>query len=113
MERPDGVIRRASVDDAQRIVRPHNAAAAADAARMASAAAACRARRCRSSGRPAPTRWRSTHGAPCAAPSSGPSERGAAAAPPAALRMRGMRGGRGEVSVKYQRNIIELSSNYH
>ena len=25
MERPDGVIRRASVDDAQRIVRPHNA----------------------------------------------------------------------------------------
>jgi len=71
MERPDGVIRRASVDDAQRIVRPHNAGrrgrrrawevwngdgvrsasgdAAAAAARMASAAAAassCRARRC-------------------------------------------------------------------
>jgi len=70
MERPDGVIRRASVDDAQRIVRPHNAgrrgrrrawevwngdgvrsasgAAAADAMRAAAAAAAasCRARRC-------------------------------------------------------------------
>jgi hypothetical protein len=70
MERPDGVIRRASVDDAQRIVHPHNAGrrgrrrawevwngdgvrsasgdAAAAAARMAAAAAAasCRARRC-------------------------------------------------------------------
>jgi hypothetical protein len=71
MERPDGVIRRASVDDAQRIVRPHNAGRrgrrrawevwngdgvrsasgdAAAAARMASAAAtaaaSCRARRC-------------------------------------------------------------------
>jgi len=74
MERPDGVIRRASVDDAQRIVRPHNAgrrgrrrawevwngdgvrSASGDAsgdaaaARMASAAAtaaaSCRARRC-------------------------------------------------------------------
>jgi len=70
MERPDGVIRRASVDDAQRIVRPHNAgrrgrrrawevwngdgvrsasgdaAAAAAAMRAAAAAASCRARRC-------------------------------------------------------------------
>jgi hypothetical protein len=75
MERPDGMIRRASVDDAQRIVRPHNAgrrgrrrawevwngdgvrsasgdasgdAAAADAmhAATATAAASCRARRC-------------------------------------------------------------------
>jgi len=67
MERPDGVIRRASVDDAQRIVRPHNAGrrgrrrawevwngdgvrsasgAAAAAMRAAAAAASCRARRC-------------------------------------------------------------------
>ena len=46
MERPDGVIRRASgVDDAQCVVRPHNAADAAP--RMASAASAsCCARRC-------------------------------------------------------------------
>jgi len=46
MERPDGVIRRASVDDAQRIVRPHNAADAADAMRGAASAASCCARRC-------------------------------------------------------------------
>ena len=40
MERPDGVIRRASgVDDAQCVVRPHNAADAADAMRGAAAAA--------------------------------------------------------------------------
>jgi len=48
MERPDGVIRRASVDDAQRVVRPHNAADAADAAdaMRGAASASCRARRC-------------------------------------------------------------------
>jgi len=160
------VIRRASVDDAQRIVRPHNAGrrgrrrawevwngdgvriasgdavAVADAMRAA-ARAVMRARPWRDAMAPdagrvqrlderrlrrwtpnrTPGRLNEWTDGPAwtlvaeadasaaapAAPSSGTSERGAALAA-APLRMRG---GRGEASVKYQRNIIELSLTYH